>query len=99
VQELLDMRPNKLRMDARIYRTRQDIDTVYMEIFNEQNKFIAFYVFKLNTFYGCEEKISAAVLAHEMAHCVIDRYFEVTPPKKIGEMIAHYAELHLREER
>lgn len=97
VQELLDMRPKDLRLNAKIYREQNDLDKVYLEIFDEGNKFIAFYVFKLNTLFACEEKVSANVLAHEIAHCIIDHYFTVTPPKKIAEMIAQYADLHLRD--
>ncbi|MFH1778672.1 MAG: HAMP domain-containing protein [Candidatus Omnitrophota bacterium] len=97
VQEILDMRPKDINLSAKIYRDKNDLDKVYMEIFNEENKFIAFYVFKLNTLFASEEKISANVLAHEIAHCVIDHYFTVIPPKKIAEMIAQYADLHLRD--
>lgn len=97
VQELLDMRPKDIHLKAKIYRNQNDLDKVYMEIFNEENKFIAFYVFKLNTLYATEKKISANVLAHEIAHCIVDHYFSVIPPKKVAEMIAQYADLHLRD--
>ena len=97
VQELLDMRPPKIHLDVKIYQRKEELDRIYVEIFNEEGKFIAFYIFKLNTLFACEEKISASVVAHEIAHCIIDHYFTIPPPQKIGEMIAHYAELHLRE--
>jgi hypothetical protein len=47
--------------------------------------------------YACEEKVSEAVIAHEIAHCVLDHHFAATPPKKIAEMLAHYVELNLKE--
>lgn len=97
VEELLDMRPKDIHLKAKIYRDQNDLDKIYMEIFNEQNKFIAFYVFKLNTLFANEQKISANVLAHEIAHCIVDHYFSVIPPKKIAEMLAQYADLHLRD--
>lgn len=97
VQELLDMRPKDIHLKAKIYRDQNDLDKVYMEIFNEENKFIAFYVFKLNTLFATEKKISANVLAHEIAHCIVDHYFSVIPPKKVAEMLAQYADLHLRD--
>ena len=68
-----------------------------MEIFNQDNRFIAYYVFKINTLFTSEEKISANVLAHEIAHCVIDHYFSVIPPTKVAEMIAQYADAHIRD--
>ncbi len=97
VQELLDMRPPKIHLNVKIYQTKEELDKVYIEVFNEEGEFIAFYVFILNTLFACEEKISAAVIAHEIAHCVIDHHFKMAPPQKIGEILAHYAELNLRE--
>ncbi|KPK42445.1 MAG: hypothetical protein AMJ78_02575 [Omnitrophica WOR_2 bacterium SM23_29] len=97
VQELLDMRPKDIHLNAKIYRDKNGLDRVYVQIFNEENKFIAFYVFKLNTLFVSEWKISANILAHEIAHCIVDHYFSVIPPKKIAEMIAQYADLHLRD--
>jgi hypothetical protein len=97
VQELLDMRPPKMHLTAKIYQTKADLDKIYFEVFNERGDLIAFYVFKLNTLFACVENISVEVIAHEMAHCIVDHHFIVPPPQKIGELIAHYAELHLKE--
>jgi len=97
VQEILDMRPKDLGMNVRIYRGQDDLDRVYVEIFDRDNKFIAYYVFKINTLFASQEKVSANVLAHEIAHCVIDHYFSVVPPTKVAEMIAQYADVHIRD--
>ena len=97
VQEILDMRPNGLHANIRIYKGQDGLNRVYLEIFNQENKFIAYYVFKINTIFTSEENISANVMAHEIAHCIIDHYFSVTPPTKVAEMIAQYADVHLRE--
>lgn len=97
VQQILDMRPPALRLNIRIYRAQENLDSVYMEIFNEGNEFIAFYIFKINTLFASQMKISANIIAHEIAHCVVDNYFSVIPPKKIAEMIAQYADAHLTQ--
>ena len=97
VQELLDMRPAGISLNVKVYPRKNDLDKIYVELYNEEGRFIAFYVFDLNTLFACEEKVSVSVVAHEIAHCIVDHHFEIQPPKKIAEMIAHYAELHLRE--
>jgi len=97
VQELLDMRPKDLHLNVRIYRHQEDLDRVYLEIFDQENRFIAYYVFKMNTLFASEAKMSANVMAHEIAHCVVDHYFSVIPPQKVAEMIAQYADAHLRD--
>jgi len=96
-QEILDMRPRDINLRVNMYRVKNDLKNIYMDIFDEEGNFIAFYVFKLNTLFACEEKISASVLAHEMAHCIIDHHFKTVPPEKVGELLAHYVELHLRK--
>lgn len=96
VQEILDMRPPQIRVDVKIYRTREEVYTVYAEIFNETGELVAFYMFTINTLFACAERISAPLIAHEMAHCIVDHHFKVPPPEKIAEMIAHYAQLNLR---
>ena len=97
VREILDMRPKDLHLNVRIYKGQKDLDRVYVEIFSEEKGFIAYYVFKVNTLFASEEKISANILAHEIAHCVVDHYFSVTPPTKVAEMIAQYADAHIRD--
>lgn len=97
VQEILDMRPKGLHLNVRIYRGQKDLDRVYVEIFDRDNEFIAYYIFKINTLFASEEKVSANILAHEIAHCVVDHYFSVIPPTKVAEMIAQYADAHLRD--
>lgn len=97
VQEILDMRPKGLRMNVRIYKGQDDLNRVYVEIFDRENNFIAYYIFKINTLFASQEKISANVLAHEIAHCIIDHYFSIVPPTKVAEMIAQYADVHIRD--
>ena len=97
VQEILDMRPKDIHLNVKIYPNKEDVEKLYIEILNRDGKFIAFYVFNLNTLYACEEKISVGVVAHEIAHCIVDHHFDMPPPKRIAEMIAHYAELQLRK--
>jgi HAMP domain-containing protein len=97
VQEILDMRPKGLHLNVRIYKGQDDLDRIYMEIFDQNNNFIAYYIFKLNSLFMSEEKISANVMAHEIAHCIVDHYFSVIPPTKVAEMIAQYADAHLRD--
>ena len=97
VEQILDMRPRDLHLDVRIYKGQKDIDRVYVEIFSERKGFMAYYIFKVDTLFTSQEEISANVLAHEIAHCVVDHYFSVIPPTKVAEMIAQYADAHIRE--
>ena len=91
------MYPSKIHVAINIYKTREGLDAVYEKFFNEPNKAKSFYLYKTNTIYTTEEAIAENILAHEMAHCIIDHYFVILPPKKIQEMLAVFADVHLKD--
>jgi hypothetical protein len=97
VEDILDMYPSKIHVTINIYKTRKALDEVYEEIFNVPNTADSFYIYKTNTIYTIEGAIREGILAHEMAHCIIDHYFVILPPRKIQEMLAVYADIHLKD--
>ncbi|MEH0019750.1 MAG: hypothetical protein V6Z89_08855 [Desulfobacter sp.] len=38
------------------------------------------------------------MLAHEIAHAVVDHYLDVRPPRATAEILARYVDAHLNEE-
>lgn len=98
VREVLDMYPSRLYLTINIYKSQENLDIVYEDIFEEPNEAISFYIYKTNTIYTTESNINENILAHEMAHCIIDHYFVILPPRKIQEILAVYADVHLNGE-
>ncbi|MFC1667660.1 hypothetical protein ACFL0P_07390 [Candidatus Omnitrophota bacterium] len=97
VEDILDMYPSKIHVAINIYKTKEGLDAAYREIFNEPNKAPSFYVYKTNTIYTTEKVVNERIFAHEMAHCIIDHYFVILPPRKIQEMLAVYTDVHLED--
>ncbi len=97
VEDILDMYPGKIHVSINIYRDRDGLDMAYEEIFNEPNTACSFYIYKTNTIYTTERAVTEGILAHEMAHCIIDHYFVILPPRKVQEMLAVYADVHLKD--
>lgn len=97
VQDILDMYPSKIHVTINIYKNSDGLNTAYEEIFNEPGTAPSFYIYKTNTIYTTENAIREGILAHEMAHCIIDHYFVILPPRKIQEMLAAYADVHLKD--
>ncbi len=97
VEDILDMHPPKIEVRLNIYKDRSGLDKAYEEIFDEPNRASSFYIYKTNAIYTTEKAITEAILAHEMAHCIIDHYFVILPPRKIQEMLAAYADVHLKD--
>ena len=96
-QELLDMYPPGIHVTVKIARRREEIRSTHAAHYGFGTEAIAFYVFAHNTIYATGKDLSASVLAHEMAHCIIDHYFGIRPPRKIEEMLAMYVDAHLGE--
>nr|MBU1328619.1 hypothetical protein [Candidatus Omnitrophota bacterium] len=96
-EEILDMYPAKIHVAINVYKTQKDLDKVYEEFFNEPNKAISFYIYKTNTIYTIETQLNENILSHEMAHCIIDHYFVILPPRKVQEMLAVYVDVHLKD--
>jgi hypothetical protein len=97
VEEILDMYPPKVHVNINIYKTTAGLDEEYKRLFDKPNQAISFYIYKTNTIYTTEKFISESILAHEMAHCIVDHYFVILPPVKIQEMLAVYADVHLKD--
>src|SRR3989338_5126046 len=96
-EEILDMYPAKIHVAVNIYKTQEELNNAYEEFFNEPNKAVSFYIYKTNTIYTVESQLTENILAHEMAHCIIDHYFVILPPRKIQEMLAVYVDVHLKD--
>jgi len=96
-QELLDMYPPGIHVTVKVARAHGQIRDVHAARYGYGTEAIAFYIFENNTIYATAGDLSESVLAHEMAHCVIDHYFRVRPPRKIEELLAMHVDTHLRD--
>jgi len=96
-QELLDMYPPGIHVTIKVARHHDQIRSVHAARYGFGTEAIAFYMFENNTIYATMGELSESVLAHEMAHCIIDHYFGVRPPRKVEELLAMYVDAHLRE--
>ncbi len=97
VQEILDMFPSKVHVAINVYKDKTGLNEAYEDIFHEPNTAESFYIYKTNIIYTTERAIREGLLAHEMAHCIIDHYFVILPPRKVQEMLAIYADVHLKD--
>lgn len=96
-QEILDMYPAGIHTTVKVVQNQNRVDSVHARRYGYGTKAIAVYVFEENTIYASAKDISESVLVHEMAHCIIDHYFRVRPPRKIEELLAMHVDTQLRE--
>jgi hypothetical protein len=83
VQAILGIIPRDLRFKIYLRRGRLEGDKE------------AYYDHKTKTIYVSVDYASQGVLAHEIAHAIIDTYFPSSAPSKIQEILSQYVDKYL----
>ena len=97
VQEILDMRKKAPKVFINLYSNRKELDQVYYELYQSKNNIRAWYIFDHNTIYLNVEDVHEGMLAHEMAHAIIDHFLLVRPPSASAEILARYVDTHIHQ--
>ena len=95
VQEILDMRARINKIIITIYPDKNRLDEIYYYITGTKCRIRSWYIYESNTIYINAGDVHEGILAHEMAHAIIDHYFSVRPPKATAEILARYVDEHL----
>ena len=95
VQEMLDMRERMNKVIINISHNEKQLNAAFYKIFKQKCSVRAWYIYEFNTIYINADDLNEGILAHEMAHAIIDHYFAVRPPKATAEILARYVDKHL----
>lgn len=96
VEAILDMFPS-LYFKIILLPTDKEVRRAYRLKYGQDVDFISFYSPREKTIYISVDDVRIGVLAHELAHVVMDQYFGVSPPVKIHEVLAQFVETHLKD--
>ncbi|MCX7661357.1 MAG: hypothetical protein N2Z79_01575 [Candidatus Omnitrophica bacterium] len=83
--------------EIKIFYNYEELKNLFREIFERELNTFSFYMATTNTIYIDAQNIKPEILAHEMAHALISRYFVVLPPPKLQEILAKYVEYKIRK--
>lgn len=97
VETVLDMFPAKIHFTLVLLPTRKDVQRVYHQKYGKAVDHIAYYSLSEKTIYIAVDDASLRVFSHEVAHMIVDYFFEVRPPYRIHEVLAQYAEKHVTD--
>ncbi|RJP79022.1 MAG: hypothetical protein C4522_10895 [Desulfobacteraceae bacterium] len=97
VQKILDMRKKSPKVFIHLYPNREELDQAYYRLHQSKNNIRAWYVFDHNTIYINADDVHEGILAHEMAHAIIDHFLLVRPPAASAEILARYVDAHLHK--
>ena len=95
VQEILDMRTKINKIIINVYPDKKRLDEIYYYINGTKCHVRSWYIYESNTIYINASDVHEGILAHEMAHAIIDHYFSVRPPKATAEILVRYVDEHL----
>ena len=79
--------------NKRFYEARTQI--IGENLIGKKRRIRSWYIFKQNTIYINADDVHEGILAHEMAHAIIDHYLTIRPPRATAEILARYVDKHL----
>ncbi len=94
---VLDMFPDNLRINVVLLASADDVSRVFAQKYGKSANHIAYYSLSEDTIYVSVENARLEVIAHEMAHAIVDHYFTERPPYNIHELMAQFAEKHITD--
>lgn len=98
VQFLLDTHPRKrIHFAIQIYPNQEELGQYYINQYGFGAPPLAFYDADEDTVYISLKDIDEKILAHEIAHMLIDQSFHVTLPTQVQEILAQYVDMHLND--
>ena len=95
VQEILDMRKKMERVRIEVYADKASLSKAYSRFYRGECRIRAWYNVHNNTVYLNVNDVHAGMVAHELAHAIIDHYLLVRPPRQTAEILARYVDSHL----
>ncbi len=95
VQVVLDMRQNMPRVQIRVFDGELIVEEVcpqcrHRYLYGDNPR--SWYVYEQKSIYLTIQDIRVGILAHEVAHHVIDHFFAVRPDPQSSEILAVFAE-------
>ena len=97
VMVVLDMYPPQLQFSIVIHAGVKGVRADFRRIYKIDVDYIAFYSPSQDTVFYSADDAGLRVVAHEIGHVVVENYFTISPPQKIHEVMAQYAEQHVTD--
>ena len=94
-QEILDMKKRFEPVNILVHGDEEALKRAYESIYSGECRIRAWYRFKTNTVYLNAQDLNQGILAHELAHAIIDHYLTIKPPPQTAEILARYVDSHL----
>jgi len=99
VQRILDMRKlMQPKVLLRVASNEDELAEIFVQIFKRRGVARAWYIYEHNTIYINARDVNEGMIAHELAHAIIDHYLSARPPRASAEILATYVDKSLFDE-
>jgi len=95
VSNTLDMYPEEVIITILLYPDHDSLGEIFREITQEEYVPLAFYSHSTESIHVDASSFTEGILAHEMAHAIINMYYDEPLPAKTQEILAQYVDKHL----
>ena len=96
VQEILGMVKKIKKVTILLYPDKTTLDRAYLLRYKTQSPYRAWYDYSIHTISLNVSDCHEGILAHELAHSIIDNFLKVRPPENTSEILARYVDRHLK---
>ena len=96
-ETVLEMFPDNMHFALILMPTSEDISKVFYQKYNKNVNYLSFYSLSEKTIYISVDDANLSILAHEIGHAIVDRFFNVRPPYNIHELMAQFTEKHITD--
>lgn len=97
VMRVLDMYPRPLKFTIEIFPDEDAVQDEFVRLYRVRVDYIAFYSPRQDKVFYSADNGTLRVVAHEIGHVIVENYFEVSPPQRIHEVLAQFAEKHVTD--
>jgi hypothetical protein len=97
-EKILEMYPPNLHYAMELCKDTEKVGDLYKARYSNPGRdILGFYYPPADTVYVSARDAELRVVAHEIGHVVIDKYFRNRPPVKIHELLAQFVEAHITD--
>jgi len=104
VQEVLGMHKKVNKVTIVIYHDKKQLGNSYSKICSNATLAYgrspvprAFFIYSFNSIYVTSQDVHEGILAHEIAHSIVDNFLRIRPPRRTAEILARYVDKHLSD--
>lgn len=94
-QKILGMHGFTNRINIKLFKDHQQLNRAFFALYNTACTVRAWYTHETLTVYLRLDDLHSGMLAHELAHAIINHYMIVPLPGRSAEILARYVDIHL----